>query len=1019
MKPLKTVLFLILLGVAAAVCWKQYTAEMSLEAEDGHYTAEQAKIHLETRGITVDNFTAKQLEAAAAGDTELLALLIAAQPGSMVRDEHRNTPLHLSAGAGQLQACALLASSYQAVLSTNDLGQTPLHLAAANGHTACAELLLQREADINLSDVDGYTPLLYALEKGHTECAAMLIKAGATPYSRTGKGQTAFQLAEKHPEIRTLLEEAVQTQTAQKQQPTDKSTAVYLPTADLYSGEPVAHAILSGDAAAVEQLLREGQNPDHKYVDKLPLIILAVQQNNADILKMLLDAGADANARATTGETALHVAIAEEKQACLEILLAHHVDVNLSTNGITPLIKAITQGNTAIAEQLLKAGARVNEAIANGETALICAARLGNEEAIRLLQVAGADANYEGHGKTALIAAITNQHENCVKLLIEGGADVSYTPAHSRTALHHAAALGSAECTELLLQAKANADAVDTRRETPLHYAAKQGHSDIVKLLLQHGASADSKNTDEASALHLAAEAGTTTCIEALKAAGADIELKLPNGFTPLHHAAYHGKNSSIEALIAAGADMNACTGDGLTAVDIARQQAHQTCLRTLSTELLKDKGITIIDEQALITAIQAKQNDIQQLLMDAGCRYGDDAIYAAAACGNHEALSRMVQRKGRINATADCSPLHAAAGVGSTECVRLLINCNIPIDLRNSEGKTALKLATRNGHTACAHLLETAQNLSEKGYTPATYNKALLETAAKGDHLTLGRLIEVGANVHIKDAEGNTALHKAASHRVVTSVRLLLEAGANPNVLNADKISPLMIAVHHERSSTVRALIEKEARLDLMSDVDTATTLAVKENRVECLQILLAAGASVDSQDRQKKTLLQLAVSSNSPQIVQILLDKGANPNIGSTDDPLLFDVIRASAFDILRIMLESDKVDIKKVNRQGESAVHIAAQQGNATMLSLLLNSGLSAEVTDHEGLSLMHHAAKYGQTELLQQLIAANARVRVLDKKGRTPSYYAEHSGHTECAEMLKKVEEQENFDFTMPE
>lgn len=1018
MKPLKTVLFLILLGVAAAVCWKQYTAEMSLEAEDGHYTAEQAKIQLETRGITVDNFTAKQLEAAVTGDTELLALLVAAQPGSIVQDEHRNTPLHLSAGAGQVQACALLASSYQAVLSTNDRGQTPLHLAATNGHTACAELLLQREADINLSDIDGYTPLLYALEKGHTECAAMLIKAGATPYSRTGKGQTAFQLADKHPEILALLEEAVQTRAPQKQQPTAESTAAYLPTTDLYSGEPVAHAILSGDAAAVEQLLREGQNPDHKYVDKLPLIILAVQHNNADILKMLLDAGADANARATTGETALHVAIAEEKQACLEILLAHHADVNLSTNGITPLIKAITQGNTAIAEQLLKAGARVNDTMSNGETALICAARLGNEDAIQLLLEAGANANDEGQGKTALIAAITNRHENIVKLLIEGGADVSYAPKHSRTALHQAAAIGSTECTKLLLQANANANATDTRQETPLHYAAKQGHADILKILLEHGATPDSKNIDSATALHLAAEAGSTACIEALKDAGSDIELKLPNGYTPLLNAAYHGKNHSVEALIAAGADINATTDSGVSAIDLARQQAHAACLQTLATELLKAKGISDIDEQTLIKAVQAKQTDIHQLLIDAGCRFGDAAIYSAAACGNHEALSDLVQQKSRINTTPDNSPLHAAADIGSTECVRILIHCNFALDRRNADGKTALELATQKGHTACAHLLETALNLEKKGYTPATYNKALLAAAEKGDHLTLGRLIEVGANPNVKDAKDNTALHKASPHRVVTSVRLLLDAGANPNVLNADKMSPLMIAVHHNRSTTVRALIDNEADLDLMGDEDTATTLAVKEKRIECLRILLAAGANADSQDRKKKTLLQLAIIGNSPQITQILLDKGADPNTGKTDEPILFEVIRNSSVEIFKIMLESGKVDIKEVNSLGESAVHIAAQQGNAAILSVLLNNGIPPNVTDYEGLTLMHHAAKRGQTNLIKQLIAANAHVRVFDKKDRTPSFYAEQAGHDECAKILKAAEEKENFDFTMP-
>ena len=111
MKPLKTGLFVVMLGISAAVCWKHFTAKMPLHAEDGHYTAEQAKVHLESRGITQEAYSAKLLEAAAAGDTELLTLLVAAQPGSMVKDEQHNTALHISAREGHLQACDLLAFS--------------------------------------------------------------------------------------------------------------------------------------------------------------------------------------------------------------------------------------------------------------------------------------------------------------------------------------------------------------------------------------------------------------------------------------------------------------------------------------------------------------------------------------------------------------------------------------------------------------------------------------------------------------------------------------------------------------------------------------------------------------------------------------------------------------------------------------------------------------------------------------------------------------------------------------------
>ncbi len=101
MKPLRVVLFLLLLGAAIAVCWKYHTAEMPMHAEDGYLSAEQAGMQLDAMGISADEYAAKQLKAAEEGDAELLRILVAAQPGNIVQEEKTHNTKLRTAQAGR------------------------------------------------------------------------------------------------------------------------------------------------------------------------------------------------------------------------------------------------------------------------------------------------------------------------------------------------------------------------------------------------------------------------------------------------------------------------------------------------------------------------------------------------------------------------------------------------------------------------------------------------------------------------------------------------------------------------------------------------------------------------------------------------------------------------------------------------------------------------------------------------------------------------------------------------------
>ena len=103
-------------------------------------------------------------------------------------------------------------------------------------------------------------------------------------------------------------------------------------------------------------------------------------------VRSLLQQKADVNAAQGDGATALHWAASNEDLEMVKLLLAAGANVNAATRdgGITPLFMACTSGNAAIVEALLNAGASANSVKSNGTTALMTAAASGSAGAVKV-----------------------------------------------------------------------------------------------------------------------------------------------------------------------------------------------------------------------------------------------------------------------------------------------------------------------------------------------------------------------------------------------------------------------------------------------------------------------------------------------------------------------------------------------------------------------------------------------------------------------------------------------------------
>jgi predicted LPLAT superfamily acyltransferase len=135
------------------------------------------------------------------------------------------------------------------------------------------------------------------------------------------------------------------------------------------------------------------------------------------------------------------------------------------------------------------------------------ATRNGSVETIRALLAAGADVNHaDDEGDTALHAAAVNGHVETIRALAAAGADVNHADDDGITALHVAAAMGNVEALQTLLEAGAQVDHASNNGCTALHTAAYNGHVEAMQALVAAGAEVDHEDNEGFTALHLAAQ---------------------------------------------------------------------------------------------------------------------------------------------------------------------------------------------------------------------------------------------------------------------------------------------------------------------------------------------------------------------------------------------------------------------------------------------------------------------------------------------------------------------------------
>jgi len=230
-------------------------------------------------------------------------------------------------------------------------------------------------------------------------------------------------------------------------------------------------------------------------------LILAINTEKINELKILLAKGANANSVDSGGISALMLAVTRESQNTDEIakiLIQNGANVNLSNSfKETILMLAISNKkiNYNLIELIVSKSSNLNAKDSEGNTALFYAIKKNDFNISRLLIEKGANINLQNiKGKTPLMISISNSinrnkfFNEISKFLILKNADVNIKDNARKTPLMYAAFLGNIELLRFIILKGADYNAKNKYNNSVLTYAVASGNEDIQKVLKRKGA---------------------------------------------------------------------------------------------------------------------------------------------------------------------------------------------------------------------------------------------------------------------------------------------------------------------------------------------------------------------------------------------------------------------------------------------------------------------------------------------------------------------------------------------------
>ena len=448
-----------------------------------------------------------------------------------------------------------------------------------HGQKAYLDALIKCGADINAKDEEGRNALISAIPvRGAGATSLMmgsgedykkllaiistLIENGININDKDNTGNSALMYAVQSRRgdeiVKMLVENGADVNAADQKGVSALCYALQLQTLEM---RPETVALL----------INKGANVNAVDANGTPALILAARRNDSQTVRLLVEKGADANAVDKDGKSVLSYMTPDEKT--LALLIGKNADVSAGNkDSASALVLAAKNGNDGTVKLLIENGADINAVDKDGASALTYYLQRNTDGLIDFLVEKGADVNVVGKdGIHPLIYALQKHKEEITRLLVENGANVDAVDQKGTPALSYAIQQFKEDIAKFLIEHDADVNAADKDGVQPLIYALQKHYDEVIRLLVENGADVNAANKEGTPALILAIQNGKDDIIKLLVENGADVNAVNEKGMSTLMLATERGcKKDTLECIIDHGADLTMKDNEGKTIADYA-----------------------------------------------------------------------------------------------------------------------------------------------------------------------------------------------------------------------------------------------------------------------------------------------------------------------------------------------------------------------------------------------------------------------------------------------------------------
>eukprot|EP00727_Mastigamoeba_balamuthi_P010035 m51a1_g5654 putative poly [ADP-ribose] polymerase (2347) ;mRNA; r:873460-881811 len=893
------------------------------------------------------------------------------------------TPIHCAAINPSTRCLKALFAVVPEYGILDERRRRPIHYAAASEDPAPLQYLLENRADFRDGDDHKITPLMLAAEYGRLKNVELLIRymrrmdeenaqADAMDVDKEAGGSADEEHEEEGSEVDSEADDEEEDE-APKRRKGAKAAAAAATTV-------LAQCLSAKDSAGQTALLH------------------AVIGGNSDIVKILIDNGASAGIERVRKESVLHAAVSEGCSTDVIRYLVTEVGLPVDPRDKfkkTPLMMAVMNGDARATSLLLKLGADVDAMDSSENSVCHYAAAYGWLQCLKMLVDLGADVNATNIWKlTPLAVAMLKGHFACADyLLSREGVNVNSTDENGMTLLARALASNLSEeglqQIRFLVEKKgASVTVSDLDGNTPLHHLLSTGETqedkqkaicEALELLVAHGADLNAVNKAGQTPLMLAAE--SPACIPAVLALlkrGAKIMVSPANGSS---------RGSNLLHVLAKNCVENK---EDMSAVLEAIK--NNPDLEKAGNQVDKE-GFTPLLRLASVVSRFSRSDKPEKMQRVSDFAVGFVSVVKPNPSQQVVAPDEFFAMKAAVN--QDSSDSSDSSGESESEC--------------DSDASAARRIETENqlNNEASSASPPSEVTLTDEQMKNPFLSLTALHFLSRGTiskcSLDLARaVLDLKPKLSLQDLQSRTPLHSALRNSWEELAVLLIKAHAPHLSLDSTSSSPLILAAQEGFVGAARAILEalpndaERSKLVHVADKKQRTALHYAvQTKVEIVQELLRAGASVNALDVDKRSPLHFAVNSSSAEsntsfdVISELLEAKASINSQDTfgRTPLHYAFVKmgerrnskskVDPIEVLQVLCTVDgvQVDIPDTTSK-RTPLHYAASKGASVSSFFLCSKGANLESEDADQNTPLGVAILSGFSDFGLMLVQRNA-------------------------------------------